>query len=59
MAESTTPTGADVTRKLLDAIVTRDFDGLSAILAAAGAASVTFRASGGATRTPFRRAPVP
>ena len=34
MAESTTSTGAAVARRLLDAIVTRDFDGLSAILAA-------------------------
>ena len=33
MAESTTLTGAAVARRLLDAIVTRDFDGLSSILA--------------------------
>ncbi len=34
MAESTTSTGAAVARRFLDAIATRDFDGLSAILAA-------------------------
>ena len=34
MAESTTLTGSAVARRLMDAIVTRDFDGLSAILAA-------------------------
>ncbi|MGH8979260.1 MAG: hypothetical protein ACRDV7_14365 [Acidimicrobiia bacterium] len=34
MAESTTLTGAAVARRLLDAIVTRDFDSLRAILAA-------------------------
>jgi hypothetical protein len=34
MAESTTFTGAAVARRLLDAIVTRDFDGLNAVLAA-------------------------
>ncbi|MET1000937.1 MAG: hypothetical protein ABWZ15_03940 [Acidimicrobiia bacterium] len=34
MAETTASTGAAVARRLLDAIVTRDFDGLSAVLAA-------------------------
>ena len=34
MTEETTSTGAAVARRLLNAIVTRDFDGLCAILAA-------------------------